>query len=101
MRHTKWIDQCGKQLAQKAEYPTDSDLVAYLDVQLLVRKAQIVLDDRLDDHMDYSHLSTWRAVFELMKKQETKDSLMPCPGSNDNCKQWLLNSYLIYTSDSS
>jgi hypothetical protein len=76
MRHIKWIDQCGKELALRAEYPTDFHLVAYLDAQSLVRKAQLMLDNSLNDHLDDS---SW-------KKQETEDRLLPCQGLNDNCK---------------
>lgn len=97
------IDQCGKELALRAEYPTDFHLVAYLDVQSLVRKAQLMLDDSLNDHLDDSRQSTWQAVFELMEKQKTEDRLLPCQGPNDNCKSChppLLPNYLSYlTSD--
>lgn len=86
MRHTQWIDQCGKELALRAEYPTDSNLVAYLDVQSLVRKAQVMLEDSLSDHLIHSRQLTWQQVFELMEKQKTEERLLPCQGTNDNCK---------------
>lgn len=72
MQHTKWIDQCGKELALRAEYPTDFNLVAYLDVQSLVRKAQIILDESLDDHLNHSRQSNWQAVLNLWRSRNPR-----------------------------
>jgi len=88
MRHTSWIDQCGEELALRAEYSTDSNILAYLDVQSLVRKAQLMLEDSKNDHLTHSRQLTWQAVFELMEKHKTKERLLPCQGSKDNCKSW-------------
>lgn len=86
MRHTKWIDQCGKELALRAEYPTDSNLVAYLEVQSLVRTAQLMLGDNLNDHLNHSRQLTWQTVFELIEKHKTEERLLPCQESDLNCE---------------
>lgn len=95
MRHTKWIDQCGNELALRAEYPTDSSLVAYLDVQSLVRKSQFMLEDNWNDTSDNNRQSIWWGVFELMEKQKTEERLPACQKSDDNCKYRPCSSHLL------
>lgn len=86
MRHTRWIDQCGKELALRAEYPTDSIILTYIDIQSLVGKAQLMLEDSMNDHLSHSRQLTWQAVFELMEKHKIEEIPLPCQRSNDNCK---------------
>lgn len=40
MRYTKWIDYCCQALADKPEYPSDSLLRTYIDIQLLAQKSE-------------------------------------------------------------
>lgn len=95
MRHTKWIDQCGKELALRAECPTDSNLLAYLDVQSLVRKSQLILDDNLKDHLNHSRQLAWQIVFEIVEEQKLEERVVPDQGSNDNCELRLPQFLLI------
>ncbi|RHZ74440.1 hypothetical protein CDV55_107202 [Aspergillus turcosus] len=90
-RHTHWIDQCGRNLALRAEFPTDSNLMAYLDVQSLVRETQVILEVGLDYHSNSSCQEAWGRVFELMEKQRIEERLQ---GSNDN---WALRFELSAT----
>lgn len=100
MRHTKWIDQCGKEPALRAEYPTDPSLVAYLDVQSLVQKAQFLLENNLKDNPGHGNQSTWQAVLELMEKEKTGERVLQCQDSNDYCKLYPPGSHSFELSNS-
>lgn len=72
MRHTKWIDQCCNILLETPEYPTDTLLKTYIDIQLLSRKSEETLN--LDDH-DWAHRATdpnMNVVLELLQEQGTQ-----------------------------
>lgn len=86
MRHSRWIDQCARNLAMRAEYPTDCDLMTYLQAQSFVHKTQVMLEEDLSDHLIHNRQVAWERVFKLMEKEKIEERLLSCQGSNDNCK---------------
>lgn len=85
MRYTNWIDQCVRNLAARAEYPTDSNIMAYLGAQSLVRQTQVMLEEGLGDHLIHSRQVAWERVFELLEKQKIEERLLQCQGSKNIC----------------
>ena len=72
MRHTEWIAQCCDTLLEKPEYPTDTLLKNYIDIQVLSRKSEEMLHP--NDH-DWAHRTTGPSrniLLELLQEQGTQ-----------------------------
>lgn len=88
MRHTEWIAQCCNTLLEKPEYPTDTLLKNYIDIQVLSRKSEEMLYP--NDH-DWDHRTTGPSrnlLLELLQEQGTQ-----IQASVSQCKmqdQWTL-----------
>ena len=86
MRHTKWITQCCDTLLEKPEYPTDTLLKTYIDIQVLSRKSEKMLHP--NDH-DSAHRTTGLSrdmLLELLQEQgmQIQASVSQC-GMQDQC----------------
>ncbi|KAH8692266.1 hypothetical protein BGW36DRAFT_304239 [Talaromyces proteolyticus] len=68
MRHTRWVDQCAKSLAEKAEYPTDLQLKAYVDVQSLAYQSRLLFEE-LRRCSKFPPLEDWTRVSDLIQQQ--------------------------------
>ncbi|KAL4878799.1 hypothetical protein BJY04DRAFT_220863 [Aspergillus karnatakaensis] len=76
MRHTSWIDQCAEYLTERAEYPTDLKLKAYIDAQSRMSQSQLLFDEKRQ-RGDWQIPVDWDRVLKLTAQQrEHTDSLL-------------------------
>jgi hypothetical protein len=83
MRHSQWINDCANALAERQEYPTDTALKDYIDVQSLVRQSQLLFDEERRGFQPSS--DNWEQILGITSQQVQMQGLLSSLHDQD-CK---------------